>query len=122
MQLAKNVIDVGLSTNNLEPMLRFRQQDVGLHFDHELPLRRGSSASDVLHQPALVSKRRITMAAPTKPSSEDRSVQTVLNAFDIYTLSVWPAVDSHMRRAAAAPKASKLGLYVAKMAKTDPQF
>jgi lactoylglutathione lyase len=41
MQLAKNVIDVGLSTNNLEPMLRFWQQDVGLRFDHVLPVRRG---------------------------------------------------------------------------------
>src|ERR1700722_15551223 len=41
MQLAKNVIDLGLSTNNLEPMLRFWQQDVGLRFDHALPVRRG---------------------------------------------------------------------------------
>ncbi|MEA2818121.1 MAG: hypothetical protein QOJ86_125 [Bradyrhizobium sp.] len=41
MQLAKNVIDVGLSTNNLEPMLRFWQHDVGLRFDHVLPIRRG---------------------------------------------------------------------------------
>jgi len=41
MQLAKNVIDVGLSTNNLEPMLRFWQQDVGLRLDHVLPVRRG---------------------------------------------------------------------------------
>jgi lactoylglutathione lyase len=41
MQLAKNVIDVGLSTNNLEPMLRFWQQDVAIRFDHVLPLRRG---------------------------------------------------------------------------------
>jgi catechol 2,3-dioxygenase-like lactoylglutathione lyase family enzyme len=41
MQLAKNVIDVGLSTNDLEPMLRFWQQDVGLRFDHVLPIRRG---------------------------------------------------------------------------------
>jgi lactoylglutathione lyase len=41
MQLAKNVIDVGLSTNNLEPMLRFWQQDAGLRFDHMLPVRRG---------------------------------------------------------------------------------
>jgi lactoylglutathione lyase len=41
MQLAKNVIDVGLSTNQLEPMLRFWQQDVGLRFDHVLPVRRG---------------------------------------------------------------------------------
>jgi len=41
MQLAKNVIDVGLSTNDLEPMLRFWQQDVGLRFDQVLPVRRG---------------------------------------------------------------------------------
>jgi lactoylglutathione lyase len=41
MQLAKDVIDVGLSTNQLEPMLRFWQQDVGLRFDHVLPVRRG---------------------------------------------------------------------------------
>jgi catechol 2,3-dioxygenase-like lactoylglutathione lyase family enzyme len=41
MQLAKSVIDVGLSTNNLEPMLQFWQQQVGLRFDHVLPVRRG---------------------------------------------------------------------------------
>ena len=41
MQLAKTVIDVGLSTNNLEPMLRFWQQDAGIRFDHVLPVRRG---------------------------------------------------------------------------------
>jgi catechol 2,3-dioxygenase-like lactoylglutathione lyase family enzyme len=39
--LAKNVIYVGLSTNNLEPMLQFWQQDAGLRFDHVLPVRRG---------------------------------------------------------------------------------
>src|SRR5882724_10188716 len=41
MQLAKNVIDVGLSTNNLEPMLRSWQQDAAVRFDHVLPVRRG---------------------------------------------------------------------------------
>src|SRR5260370_37919078 len=41
MQLAKSVIDVGLSMNNLEPMLRFWQQDVAVRFDHVLPVRRG---------------------------------------------------------------------------------
>jgi catechol 2,3-dioxygenase-like lactoylglutathione lyase family enzyme len=41
MQLAKNVFDVGLSTNNLEPMLRFWQQDAAIRFDHVLPVRRG---------------------------------------------------------------------------------
>ena len=43
MQLAKHGIDVGLSTNNLEPMLRFWQQDVGLRFDYVLPVRRGQN-------------------------------------------------------------------------------
>jgi catechol 2,3-dioxygenase-like lactoylglutathione lyase family enzyme len=41
MQLAKKVIDIGLSTNDLEPMLRFWQQDVAVRFDHVLPVRRG---------------------------------------------------------------------------------
>jgi catechol 2,3-dioxygenase-like lactoylglutathione lyase family enzyme len=41
MLLAKNVIDVGLSTNHLEPMLRFWQQDAAVRFDHVLPVRRG---------------------------------------------------------------------------------
>ena len=41
MKLAKDVIDVGLSTNNLEPMLRFWQQDARVRFDHVLPIRRG---------------------------------------------------------------------------------
>ena len=41
MQLAKNVIDVGLSTNKLEPMLQFWQHDAGLRFDHVLPVGRG---------------------------------------------------------------------------------
>ena len=41
MLLAKNFIDIGLSTNNLEPMLQFWQQDAGLQFDQVLPVRRG---------------------------------------------------------------------------------
>ncbi|WJR75560.1 VOC family protein [Bradyrhizobium sp. NP1] len=41
MQLAKQIIDVGLSTNDLESMLRFWQEDVGLRFDHVQPIRRG---------------------------------------------------------------------------------
>jgi hypothetical protein len=41
MQLAKNVIDLGLSTNNWESTLRFWQHDAGLRFDHVLPVRRG---------------------------------------------------------------------------------
>ncbi|WFU62130.1 hypothetical protein [Bradyrhizobium brasilense] len=35
------MIDVGLSFNDLEPMLRFWQQEAGLRFDHVQPIRRG---------------------------------------------------------------------------------
>jgi predicted enzyme related to lactoylglutathione lyase len=41
MQLAKPRVDIGLSTNHLEPMLEFWQHDVGAEFDHILPIRRG---------------------------------------------------------------------------------
>ena len=41
MDLAKNFFDVGLNTNNLEPMLEFWQHEIGLPFDHKLPIARG---------------------------------------------------------------------------------
>jgi hypothetical protein len=41
MDLAKPRIDIGLATNNLEPMLRFWQDEVGAPFDHLLRVRRG---------------------------------------------------------------------------------
>ncbi|MBA4179078.1 MAG: VOC family protein [Anaerolinea sp.] len=42
MELAKDHIDVGLFTNNLEPMLAFWQQDVGLAFEELLPTGGGN--------------------------------------------------------------------------------
>jgi catechol 2,3-dioxygenase-like lactoylglutathione lyase family enzyme len=41
MNLAKPCIDIGLNTNNLEPMLAFWQAAVGLPFDHVLPIQPG---------------------------------------------------------------------------------
>ena len=41
MKLAKPQVDIGLATNNLEPMLAFWQGTVGLKLDHVLPVRRG---------------------------------------------------------------------------------
>jgi len=41
MQLAKPRIDIGLATNDLEPMLAFWQGEVGVPLDHVLPIRRG---------------------------------------------------------------------------------
>ena len=41
MELAKQHIDVGLFTNNTEPMLHFWQEEVGLPFEETLPLGGG---------------------------------------------------------------------------------
>ena len=41
MNLAKPRIDVGLFTNNIEAMLDFYRNEVGLPFDHLLPLGGG---------------------------------------------------------------------------------
>ncbi|MGG1680250.1 VOC family protein [Neobacillus sp. NRS-1170] len=41
MQLAKPRIDIGLSTNNLEPLLAFWQGEVNAQFDHVQPVIRG---------------------------------------------------------------------------------
>jgi predicted enzyme related to lactoylglutathione lyase len=41
MDLAKPCIDFGLTTNDIEPMLRFWQGEAGLTFDHLLKVRRG---------------------------------------------------------------------------------
>ena len=42
MRLAKNFLDVGLQTNQLEPMLRFWQEEVGLPFEELLPTGGGN--------------------------------------------------------------------------------
>lgn len=41
MDLAKQQVDIGLFTNDLDRMQPFWQNEVGLPFDHVLPLRRG---------------------------------------------------------------------------------
>jgi len=41
MNLAKPRVDIGLNTNNLEPMLAFWQNEIGARFDRVLPIRRG---------------------------------------------------------------------------------
>ncbi len=41
MQLAKPRIDIGLRTNDVQPLLAFWQTTIGLPFDHLLPVRKG---------------------------------------------------------------------------------
>jgi catechol 2,3-dioxygenase-like lactoylglutathione lyase family enzyme len=43
MQLAKPRVDIGLSTNDIAPMLAFWQGEAGVPFDHLLPIRRGQN-------------------------------------------------------------------------------
>lgn len=43
MQLAKPRFDIGLATNDLEPMLAFWQGEAGVPLDHVLPIRRGQN-------------------------------------------------------------------------------
>jgi catechol 2,3-dioxygenase-like lactoylglutathione lyase family enzyme len=41
MKLAKPRIDIGFPTNNVQPLLDFWQKEIGLPFDHLLPIRKG---------------------------------------------------------------------------------
>lgn len=41
MDLAKPRLDIGLSTNNIQPVLAFWQNEAGVPFDHLLPIRKG---------------------------------------------------------------------------------
>jgi len=41
MNLAKPRVDIGLNTNRLEAMLAFWQGEMGVKFDHVLPIRKG---------------------------------------------------------------------------------
>ena len=41
MDIAKPRLDIGLNTNDLEPMLAFWQDEAGIPFDHLLPIRKG---------------------------------------------------------------------------------
>jgi catechol 2,3-dioxygenase-like lactoylglutathione lyase family enzyme len=74
MQLAKKVIDVGLSTNNLEPMLRFWQQDVGLRFDHMLPVRRGQKQYRHDEQGSVIKLNHCVEPLPETPPSGYREL------------------------------------------------
>ena len=43
MNLSKPRVDIGLSTNNIEKMLAFWQGEMGVPFDHVLPIRKGQN-------------------------------------------------------------------------------
>ncbi len=45
MNLAKPRVDIGLNTNKLDAMLAFWQGEMGVPFDHVLPIRKGQGAA-----------------------------------------------------------------------------
>jgi lactoylglutathione lyase len=69
MHLAKPRIDIGLATNNLEPMLRFWQEEVGVPFDHLLKIRPGMDQHrhDLMGSVLKINHRAAPLAA-TPPS------------------------------------------------------
>jgi len=79
MQLAKPRIDFGLSTNNLEPMLAFWQGEVGLPFDHLLPIRKGH---DQHRHDALGSVIKINHVADPLPEGPPTGYRELLIARD----------------------------------------
>jgi catechol 2,3-dioxygenase-like lactoylglutathione lyase family enzyme len=82
MQLAKSVIDVGLSTNNLEPMLRFWQQDAAVRFDHVLPVRRGQKQYRHDEQGSVIKINHHAEALPDAPPSGYRELIVAREALE----------------------------------------
>jgi len=66
MRLAKPRVDIGLSTNDIAPMLAFWQGAAGVPFDHLLPIRRGQ---DQHRHDALGSVLKINHHAAPLPDS-----------------------------------------------------
>lgn len=66
--LAKDALDIGIFTNQLEPMLDFYQNTVGLSFDHMLPVGGGVRQHRHDHQGSVfkLNHSRDELAAPTK--------------------------------------------------------
>ncbi len=77
MKLAKPRIDIGLSTNNLEPMLAFWRDEVGIPFDHKLPIRRGQ---DQYRHDALGSVIKINHHAEPLPASRPAGYRELIIA------------------------------------------
>ena len=77
MKLAKPRIDIGLSTNRLEPMLRFWQGEAGIPFDHLLKVRRGQ---DQYRHDALGSALKINHHAEPLPDNPPSGYRELLVA------------------------------------------
>src|SRR5450432_3361926 len=69
MNLSKPRVDIGLNTNNLEPMLAFWRGEAGVKFDHILPIRSGMKQYRHDALGSVVKINRHAEPLPVKPSS-----------------------------------------------------
>ena len=74
MELAKPRVDVGLATNNLEPMLRFWQGEAGTPLDHVLPIRPGQKQHRHDALGSVVKINHMAEPLPSTPPSGYREV------------------------------------------------
>src|SRR6202453_538794 len=74
MNLAKPRIDIGLSTNNLAPMLAFWQGEAGVPFDHLLKIRRGQDQHRHDANGSVVKINHYAEPLPANPPSGYRSL------------------------------------------------
>jgi lactoylglutathione lyase len=74
MKLAKPRVDIGFSTNNAPAALNFWQNDIGLPFDHLLPIRRGQKQHrhDLLG--SVLKINELVEAIPDRPLSGYREL------------------------------------------------
>lgn len=70
MDLAKPRVDIGLSTNDIQPMLAFWQGEAGVPFDHLLPIRKGQDQHrhDVLGSVLKINHHAAPLPADAGPS------------------------------------------------------
>jgi predicted enzyme related to lactoylglutathione lyase len=74
VHLAKPRIDIGLSTNNLAPMLEFWQGEAGVPFDHLLPIRRGQDQHRHDANGSVVKINHLAEPLPANPPSGYRTL------------------------------------------------
>jgi lactoylglutathione lyase len=90
MHLAKPRVDIGLNTNRLEPMLQFWQREIGVPFDHLLPIRKGQDQHrhDLLG--SVLKINHFAQALPFAPRAGYREVLIARPDFDGITVTPDP--------------------------------
>ena len=79
--IAKDCVDIGLFTNNLDPMLSFWQSEIGLSFDHMLPV--GGGVRQYRHDYERAVFKLNHARDPLQPASEGGYQRLIIGRDDI---------------------------------------